>query len=452
MTGEAVVARADEQVERGASNPWPRRLLLLAIAIHLAMFLSLFFGYLNPLFDNSDMQKQAVDFFSIYQGGDFALHGHSIYGWVTPYDHVPYHAPYRYLPFFAYTGAILFNALPPWPAYWRWVALLEVLLVANAWLTWRLAPDRRWGLVAASLWFMFTPFYLEEYMGQWSFLMATLMLWAGVALWRGRAALSGLPWMLSVLIKTNSALLGPIFLRLRQWRVLALAAVLVVALNVPYFIARPHDGRVFWDMNFGSYWKESPGRNAVMNSGDLGGVAYIRNAWLIVDENASDMPGTVERVVVLGVIGLSLAATFLPRRPDALSLFAVWSSAFFLVYFAWEHHYVMLLPALALLVALRKEYRGVALFAFVMVALPTPYFLFQHFLSDAPPGYQDLGVSPQAYWPSWATVVDHAVKPLPVFVLWGTLVWDQVAGWWTQRRPSAAAAAVQESAPSSPPH
>ena len=411
---------------------WMRLLFVAAFLIHVVMFVSLFLGYLNPLFDNSDQQRQAIDFFSIYQGGTRALHGQGIYSWVIA-ESVPYGAAYRYLPIFAYTGGLAFNVLPPWTGYWLWVDLIEIMLVANAWMTFRITRDRSWRWLAAALWFVFTPVYLEEFMGQWSFLMATLMFWTACALAEGRRALSGVWWGLSVLLKTNSALLGPIFLRLRQWRVLFAVGAALVVLNVPYFLFHPGDGHTFWDLNFGQFSSASQDRLTFLNSGELGAVAFLRTTWLAINPNADRMPVLIERAFVLGVIALSFAATMLPRRTDVIALFAVWSCSFFLVYFAWEHHYVMLLPALVLLVALRPGYRWVALVAFAILALPTPYAIFEHYYGVPPPETPPFGYSPQWHWPAWAGVLDHAAKTLPVLMLWGVLVGVLLREWWRER-------------------
>lgn len=440
--GAARKKRAVEPAPQPAAEPaasrttererWMRLIFVAAVIVHVVMFVSLFQGYLNPLFDNADQQRQAIDFFSIYQGGTRALHLQGIYSWTIP-DSVPYAAPYRYLPVFAFTGGIAFNALRPWAGYWLWVDLIEIMLVANAWMTFRMTRDRSWRWVAAALWFVFTPVYLEEYMGQWSFLMATLMFWTAVTLAEGRRALSGAWWGASVLIKTNSALLGPIFLRLRQWRVLFAVGAALVVFNVPYFAFHPHDGRYFWDTNFGQFNTTAQDRLSYLNSGELGAVAFLRTVWLSFDTNASRMPVSIERAFVLAVIALSFAATFLPRRTDVIALFGVWSCSFFLVYFAWEHHYVMLLPALVLLVALRPGYRLVALAAFVILALPTPYVIFEHYYGVVPPDPPPFGYSPQWSWPAWAGIVDHAAKTLPVMMLWSALVAQLLREWWRER-------------------
>ncbi|MDP9238733.1 MAG: DUF2029 domain-containing protein [Chloroflexota bacterium] len=414
-----------ENKDAAAIATWPRAIFALAVAAHAVMFFSLFFGYLNPLFDNSDQQRQAIDFFSIYQGGTRALHGGSIYSWDLG-DSVPYAAPYRYLPFLAYTGAAAFNALPPWSAYWLWVSLIEVMLFANAWLTYQLAADRRWGWIAAAMWFAFTPLYLEEYMGQWSFLMATLMLWTAAPLIRGRPSLAGVPWGVSVLIKTNSALLGPIFLRLRQWRVLAATVAALVLFNAPYFLMHDGEARYFWNLNFGLYSRDVPRIASFMGSGDLGGYSLMRAVWVTFDLTAQDTPRWLVRAVISSVVSVSLASTFMPRRPDVVALFAIWPSVFFLVYsLTWEHHYVMLMPALAMLVALSPRHRATALMVFVFVALPTPYWVFQHEFS--PPSSGLLAASnAELFWPRWAAIMYHGSKVVPVLALWVALCSQQI--------------------------
>ena len=122
----------------------------------------------------------------------------------------PYSVAYRYVPAFAYMFAAPVSAAPPWWAYWGWVAFNELLLVANAYVTWRIGGRGRWGLIGASMWFMFTPFYLHQYMGQFTFLMATALLWAGIGVVRGREIVAGVPWLASLITKSSTALLSPL--------------------------------------------------------------------------------------------------------------------------------------------------------------------------------------------------------------------------------------------------
>lgn len=410
---------------------WPRLVLVGAVVLHVFMFLSLFFGYLDPFFDNSDLQPQGVDFFSIYQGGLYALQNHSIYDWAVA-EGVPYAAPYRYLPVFAYTAGVALTVIPPWPAYWLWVTLIEVMLAANAWLTYRMAGDRTWGTVAAAMWFAFTPLYLELYMGQWSFPMATLMLLTAWGLLAGSEARAGGPWLVSLLIKANSAVLGALLLRAGYVRAIVFAGVVVVALNAPYFVARPDDFEWFYRINLRNLWHHAPRSADSLVSGDQGGTEFLQTLWFAFDPDGTGLPAVVKRAFAVAIVGGSLAVTFLPKKVDIVASFATWLCAYFLAYVAvWEHHYVMMLPALALLVALRPQYRELTLFVFVFVALPTPYFLIQHAVSEGRPNY--FG-SVQAYWPAWAASLHHSTKALPTLALWGTIVWTEMARFIEERR------------------
>jgi hypothetical protein len=147
---------------------------------------------------------------------------------------------------------------------------------------------------------------------------------------------------------------------------------------------------------------------------------------LTFDADATNLPAGVVPVVVAVIIGVSLAATFLGRRVVLVELFALWMCVFFLAYTAWEHHYVMLLPALVLLVALRPRARPLALAVFVLVALPAPYLLVNAATDSSLPPPGSL-VTVQEQWPAWGVIAQHSMKPLPVLVLWSYLVWKSFA-------------------------
>jgi len=427
---------------RDGSASWAWWLLAAAVGVHLFMMGSLFWGYLDALFDNSHSLAKGVDFFSIYEGGRNALENRPLYHFdATDTSATPDHNPYRYLPSLAYVVAVPLNALPAWSAYWLWVSVNEVLLVLNAFLTWRVGRCTTWAVVAAAMWFVFTPFYVEMYVGQFSFLMATLLLVAGIGLAQARELPGGVAWAVSVVSKSSSALLAPVVARARWWRSIALAAGLLLA-NGLYYLARPRDFEYFLWLNFHQifdvglldfqpragdlrYFVDPDQRFLQFSAGEHGLLALFRNSYLALDSTATDLPGGISIVIVVLVLGISLTATFLPRRPDFVALFAIWTAAFFLTYTAWEHHYVMLLPALALLVALRPAHRPIVLATFIIVALPTPYWLINLATDTSLPPANAL-VTVQESWPAWAVVLHHAVKPIPVLVLWTVLVAGQV--------------------------
>jgi alpha-1,2-mannosyltransferase len=393
---------------------------IVALAAHGVMFFSLFFGYLDPLFhDTRTGDIQGVDFFAVYRAGELLLKGQSMYGHEFELlGSAPYASPYRYLPFTGETIGVALSLLKPWTAYWLWVSLIEVMLVANAWLTYRIVRDEMWSWLCAAMWFAYTPVYLEMWIGQFSFVMATLSLWTAALLIRSRETAAGAPWIVSVLTKSNSGLLLPMFLRLRQWRVIVALIVALVVINLPYFLAFPDDARAFWHENFGQYIDPVPIPPFSRLSGDYGFMAFVKALWFVHDPDAGGLPTGVAPLIAITVVGVSLTATFAPRTMDVVATFAAWWCAYFLIYLAWEHSYVMMLPALVLLTGLRPQYRVVTIAAFVVLALPAPFFIL-----DSIYGHGELGftLSLEREWPPWASAVNHAWKPMPVLMLWAVV-------------------------------
>jgi hypothetical protein len=410
---------------RPLRDQWPYWLLVAAIVLHLAMMGSLFWGYLDTLFYASDRLPHAFDFFAIYEAGQSVLLNRSVYyfSWLGG-TRAPYAARYGYVPFFAYAFGVPANALPPWSAYWAWVALNEVLLVANAFVTWRAAGRSSWGVIGAAMWFAYTPVYVELHQGQFSLLMATALLWLGVGLLQKREVLGGVSWAASLVIKSTSALVGPLLLRVGWWRALLIGAA-VSAVNIPYFIWRPDDFTIFWH---GSVLNNSIDSSTLSNylyvPVNHGLLAFLDNTILTFQDSVPRrLPAALATLIILP----SFAVTFLGKRPDPLLLFAIWTVSFFL-FFGWvpEFHYVMLLPVLVLLVTHRPAVRPLVLAVFVVLALPTPYWLLNHVWNTAPAPPGNLLDTLQRTWPKWGVVVYHAWKPVPTLILWAWLVVAQL--------------------------
>jgi len=407
---------------RTTSYHWLCLLVVAAIILHFAMMGSLFWGYFDRFLYSADRSLKAVDFFSIYEAGHNVIHGRSVYEFHITGGKAPYLSPYRYIPAFAYLLGAPLNLLRPWPAYWAWVALNELLLAVNAYTTWRIAGKSAWGFVGVAMWFLFTPFYVELYLGQFSFLMATALFWTGIGLTRGRELLAGVPWAASLIAKSNSALLTPIFLRLAWWRALAIGAALV-SLNAIYFLWRPRDLHTFIGKNFST----APGTRITQYWPAQHGLTdFIENTFLAIRSSNVITPVVLTLLPAIAIVAISITVTFFARKPDPLALYAVWNAVFFLVYNdVWEFHYVMLLPALVLLVIERPAFRPLALALFVMLALPTPYWFFTYVLSDKPLPAGSFFDTLQTLWPAWEVVIYHAWKPIPTLVLWACLVWAQ---------------------------
>jgi hypothetical protein len=409
-----------------------RALLVIAIAVHLAILLSWRIGFLNPLFFDATVTwgHRGWDFYALYQAGHNVLTGYSAYesdGTIIDVV-IPggTYTPFRYLPLSAYTLGALLNALSPLWAYRAWVAFTELVLLGCVLLTWRATrdPDQRVRLVA--MWLCYTPYYLELYMGQFSFVQGALVFVMLLYALRGELGFGfDLTWIGSVIWKQYTALLLPLFARLRRWRALILLVLAVLVTSVPYFALVPGSLAAFlrnfeaeqpW-FQLGNLGLRQLVFDVMWSVGDVSGVTISERAY-----------ADAGRIVVVLFGGLSLALLALDRRPDPLLHICLWVSAYFLIYHhIWEHHYVMALPLLVAL-ALRCESRWLWIL-YLLLALPTPFYLID------PHGR--VAVFDAMRWtpirPLWQDIVYHASKPLPLLALYSTVAWriarPVVRGW-----------------------
>src|SRR5438105_289501 len=97
----------------------PARLLFgFGVLVHLLFLLSLHYGWLNSLFNDS-MHRfgPGADFFSVYAAGVKARHGLRLYSVDPATDAVPYAYAFRYAPLVAYSLGALLSLLPAVSAY-----------------------------------------------------------------------------------------------------------------------------------------------------------------------------------------------------------------------------------------------------------------------------------------------------------------------------------------------
>jgi hypothetical protein len=438
--------------------------LAAAVVLHLCFLTSLSTGFLNPLFvEANEGPRQAGDFFGIYQTGANLAHGYSIY---DSDDYraeaprtVPYFYFYRYLPPTAFVAALGANVLPPWPAYWIWVVLCELILFA---IVLSVLRQREWPLarrlVAAALWLGAFPFYLEQLMGQFSIVMAAF-LWM---LWRWEAkTTAGLPatdptdgcsgsvlarfldilrawrtyrwrhdvvdrapfflgWVGSLSLKTFSALLAFPYLRDRKLKRVAVGAGATLILSVPYYLARPGDLREFVRLNFTPFTPSLHKGSFSLHNLIRDLLSRIEVPALHVLHPVGPLQLNALGVVVLlagvAIAGLALVATIrLYNHPNRAALdLGLWTTAFFLVFKSiWEYHFVMLLPAVTAL-WLTTGSRAI-LAAGVLLALPTIYAL-------APALAGVAATAPIEQWPAWFAALHLSIKAVPTLVLFGWCV------------------------------
>lgn len=366
-----------------SANPKRSPQFLLAaaaiMAVHGAYLLSAHFGFLDPL--ANDLRQfsfvhhdPGVDFFVLYEAGWDFLHGRNMYLHTENTDYppempfeeryarsledglnrAPWYATFRYIPFFAVTLGVLLNLLPPWGAYWFWILICEAMLWLNCWFTLRRINGERAQLFAIALWFLPFPLAVEFFLGQFNILMAALIFWTALG-WSSRAR-SGywghVWWVLSVLLKNYTVGLGLLLIKRRCPRIVALAAGIVLITSLPYFALFPEGWAAFW----GAGLSGRIGADAGEWSWGMWGMQGVQSAVGAVLEilslrTVSVGAFTVGTIVNLFVSGSAVAMTIWRTHRDSnwLRPFCLWIMLWFILYRdCWEHHYIMLLPVMAL--------------------------------------------------------------------------------------------------------
>jgi len=158
-------------------------LLVLAVAIHATFWISLQVGWLDPLFNDATHRLQrGYDFYAVFQKSYEFGHGGSLY---TDVDYraqaagglvVPYCAAnFRYLPSWGWFMSWTLCQLPAETAYWVWVSAIELMFLFCLWLFWRRTAGWRARIWLMVIWLAYFPYYLELFVGQFSFMATGLL-------------------------------------------------------------------------------------------------------------------------------------------------------------------------------------------------------------------------------------------------------------------------------------
>jgi hypothetical protein len=357
---------------------------------------------IRPLYNDAIHRNgPGADFYAVYHAGVNMERGLSLYD-SAPDGITPYYYPFRYLPAVAYVGRGLL-AMRPETARRGWVVVLEGLLALVIMLLSRSIPQGSWRAFSIVVLLLSSPYFLELYMGQFTFAAVSLTL-VGLFLPAGALAYAAGTVLKVVPIVAAPALL----LHRRYWMHVALALGALILGSAPYFATHRDDMRFFLDFNV-----RSPGG---LHSGNFG-VVYL--ARLIADSMHADIitehwEGVVKlaRAVLLG--GTAILVLLSKDRRPILGVCTLLLAHFVSFAHVWEHS----MSAVALLgVALLGEemaalrVRAVVAAAIVLLALPTPFV----FLDKA----QDPRVwDPSASWSPIARYMLLCPKALPTFALY----------------------------------
>ena len=417
-----------------------RSMFAAAMVIHVFFIFTFLRDTPESIFPEAALGKgRAADFFGIYQGGVNLANGHSIYCQDLPenLEHrvVPYFYYYRYLPPVAALSALVSRLLAPWPAYWLWVVLNELLLLITVlWiLKWDKWPVHR-RVFAAALWLGYFPLYIEQYMGQFSLIMAILilMLWkrdvsvtddgqtapesrngSSKRSWISFTGITSAVWSASILLKTFPIMLVVPYFRDRLYRRIIVSFFTVTLLSAPYYFLHPDAFRDFVRLNLSPF--------TTVYKGDFGFQAFIKVLYRTVFPVATEKPlgvigsfNSPERIILVActvlILIMAVRASFKLRNfPDRHSFdLMIWTSVFFLIFKTiWEYHYLMMLPAITAIVLCRGT--PVVYMMGILIGMPTLFGLLP-----------SLGIDPATSidrWPTFVRIAYFGSKSIPVLVL-----------------------------------
>ncbi len=384
-----------------------RIVLLFSFLIQILFWISLHTGVIDPLFnDSSHRIGKGGDFFQFYQAGSDLLSGESIYQTENKKLTVPYGALYKYPPLLGCTVGIISQAVSPWLAYRIWVIVIGCAFLIMLFFVKKIVPsDDFLPVLCFSL--VFTPYYLDLYHGQTNTIMAMLIAMVMYGFLKNRSLLLFGALSVSLNIKLMTVLLIPVYLSKKNWKKLLLTLLLSLCLFLPYFIFFKADLIFFIKYVFGfpvDYFYQA---------GNLGIYPLLRDLVSFFTYN-KDVILSVQSLWIISVTALSIFVHIYSKERDPLDLVVLWVCTFFVAFkFVWEHHFVMLIPVLALEYS-RNNKRSIG-FLWLLFALPTIFYFFN---IDLGGGYTEV----QSYWNDSTSFLYHSSKILPMLVLYSLVV------------------------------
>lgn len=384
---------------------WRSGFLALVIVVHTGIVVSILLQdrpIIWPLHnDTIHRVGKAADFYAVYHAGMNLNLGRRVYA-DLPDGVTPYWYPFRYL----LVVAVIFQPLtrlPPAAAWAAWVMAVELLLIVFVIALWRRLADHGARLVVTALLLLNSPYFLELYMGQFTFAAAVLCY---LALWLPAGPVL---YSASVLLKPFTLATVPALMRRRAcWPHIALAVLLLLLTAAPYFIHYPNQWAFFFETNF----RLEGGLHA-------GNYGLLRLVNLVINALGGKADGplweTLTGLFRAGLLGGTAALVWLGRRELPWAGIGALLLAHFVTYqHVWEHHLsaVSVIGATLLLAPdASKRFRLLALASLALLALPTPFGIFD---TAKDPAVFD----PSLDWPMWQSFMVAAPKVFPVLALY----------------------------------
>jgi len=391
---------------------WLWAILACAVTVHVLFVVSLETKTINRAFnDTYNRPGPAADFFAVYHAGRQVVTGLDPYVGAEDPKVTPPYAPFRYTPGVAFTLGVATTTVKPWVAYVAWLIALELLLCLCLLLVRRLIEDPVLRDLVSAAWLAFTPLFVELWMGQFTFATACLVFIAVVAWQEGRDKLAAGLWAVAAAIKLFPLALVPLLLRQKRFVAIGVG-VGTLALSMVWFVWHPRDWEIFWRLNFSETDVQS------FHSGNFGLQAFVYHLIALVKPLS---PGQWKPVATVMSVSLcAVAAVAMLRRRDADPRVSAAIALMLLPLISkhvWEHHYVVALPALTLLVAAWAPRDASEAYSprlkllaavYVLLWLPSLLLVFQ---GAGPTWY------PQRDWTPTMRATYHALKPLALLGL-----------------------------------
>jgi len=323
----------------------------------------------DKFFFDSTHWEVGHDLFCQFRGVYSMRKGKNIYynllrwGVIEDEKELPYRGlAYSFPPIGAYTIYNFFALFKIFNAYALWVSMQEISLYLSVFLTRKIAAiyNMEKNLVS-SFWLFFSPVYVDMYMGQAGIIISFLVMLCIYGVCFEKKGWLYFGFTTSLHYKLTTIFFTPVLLRMKRYWLLAINLGALLLTFYLAYLDHPSNFRKFLYQLGG--WEVAPHR---------GDFAIKELLYWVTDKEVADVISWIIRYSTLFIVTyISLKG----KHFDPPLLFAFWSSAYFMVNLRiWEHHFAMILPALVFgYIVTRSRF---ILIMFVLLALPTPYILF----------------------------------------------------------------------------
>ena len=388
--------------------------------MHLVLLYSMQYRHLDFLFnDAAHRLGPGTDFAAYYNAGVFYAREGNIYG----------HGPgfgFRYHPLFAIGFLSHLAHFKGMTAFAIWIFINEIFLMAAVFHFWKLKPVRGFFIKGVGFLALFSPLYLELFMGNASLIVAAILFISFYYLHRGKTGVSIGIFTLSLIIKPLGLVFFPMLLFRRKIVPVALPVFILVGTAVPYFFSNTGDFDLFWKIN--SEGISQPGW--VIHAGNMGFHGLLTDVCARLSGistlelgSYSQLPGFCQAMLfALPLVLIAIAVFINSNFKDKLGICVFsWIAVYLLGYQdVWEHSYSFVLLGLAFLYIENSVPKKLLLVCSIVLALPTLFVLYD------PDIIKNGTIDPEHDWNLSVSLLHHSVKPLAVLVLFGACLNEAV--------------------------